>query len=271
MPARRTRRQKTKREEEQPEEPVAEAAAEGATDQPETSVETATVDVEAEPPATTEQSDKPESEPASKPARLTRGQQAKLEEEKKEVQAKQQKPQVEPNENVALEEIITEAKAQAEAVIGRDGIITQETAHEETNKLGKIAHAAATETSVVQDNGEMTVAQDELVHVNTKDIVEACSALARKCSSKRLFNHADITVETVAPAGCSISARSLRCLPLMTNNQTYPASPSSCLGSAGRVAYRGLTAIDVYLPRSKSAYVFFTMQRARTESRSDNH
>lgn len=61
-----------------------------------------------------EETAKTEPEPPTKPVRLTRRQQAKLEEEQKQAQAEQESQQPEPTEEEVLEDIVAEAQAEVE-------------------------------------------------------------------------------------------------------------------------------------------------------------
>lgn len=119
-PARRTRRQQTKVEEE--EVPEQKATTESAVEQTEAHVsEEGVAALEEDPALVVQEPAEVKSTPAPKPKRLTRKQQAKLEEDQRQAEAKQQAEQqaeqteqTEPTEEVALEGI--DAKVQTDVV-----------------------------------------------------------------------------------------------------------------------------------------------------------
>jgi hypothetical protein len=134
---RRTRRQQTKHEEEQSEEPAAQGARKVVAEQ--SAVENDAVEVER--PAEVEEATETKPEPPTKPVRLTRRQQAKLEEEQKQAQAGLETRQLEPTEEEVLEGIVVEAQAEAETEL-------EATPQEENGVSDKPARKATDNTEV---------------------------------------------------------------------------------------------------------------------------
>ena len=112
-PARRTRRQQTKVEEEDevPEPQTTKETTESAVEQNEAHVAVDDVaGLEEDAALIVQEPAEVKSNPAPKPKRLTRKQQAKLEEEQRQAEAEQQKEQSEPTEEVAVKEIDTKVQ-----------------------------------------------------------------------------------------------------------------------------------------------------------------
>ncbi|KAF2625285.1 hypothetical protein BU25DRAFT_118049 [Macroventuria anomochaeta] len=104
-----------------------------------------------------------EPEPAPKPVRLTRRQQAKLEEELKLSQAEQQTPQPEPTEEEVLEEIV--AEAQAEAVPQQEEEVSESANNDVNDVQDDIALVAvAEEQSISQKEVTAEPQEDEEEH-----------------------------------------------------------------------------------------------------------
>ena len=123
-----------------------EDAAENASKRSEAPVETKSEVVTEEhgPAVAHQEPTKVESEPAPKPKRLTRRQQAKLEEEQQRPQAEQQTPQPEPTEEEVLDEIVTDA--QIEAVAEREEDVTEQVTNNEASDIeAHVAPAVAVE------------------------------------------------------------------------------------------------------------------------------
>ncbi|KAF1928580.1 uncharacterized protein M421DRAFT_420469 [Didymella exigua CBS 183.55] len=175
-PTRRTRRQQVKIEKEQPEKTIAQDATEqsGASEvseAPEAPVEAANIVVENGTPAVMEQIKKVEHELTPKPVRLTRRQQAKLDEEQKQAQVEQQTPQPGPTEEEVLEEIVDEAQAEAQAAAQQKHMVSGKPAHGEIDKMEDVAPAVATEPLGTQEEG-VTEPQDESVQIGVQAVEE---------------------------------------------------------------------------------------------------
>ncbi|KZM20119.1 uncharacterized protein EKO05_0007474 [Ascochyta rabiei] len=136
-------------------------------------------------------------ESAPKPVRLTRRQQARLEEESKRLQAEQPPPQPERTEEEALQDIVT--KAQVEAVVEQEREISEESVVHEAINIGEgvVPVAAADErpcspkevtagpqadeeieVEVLEKNQVLTSQTSEAAKVEEKstDIIEAAPA-----------------------------------------------------------------------------------------------
>lgn len=159
-PTRRTRRQQTKREE-QTEETIAQDAAQAVTKGPVAPVEAAHAVAEVETPIAIGQIETAEPEPAAKPVRLTRRQQAKLEEEQKQAQAEQRTPQPAPTEEEALDEIVAEAKADVDAAATEEEVVPGGATHEGIDAKEDIAPATTTESSSTHAGPAMNESRDD--------------------------------------------------------------------------------------------------------------
>ncbi|KAF3034090.1 hypothetical protein E8E12_005918 [Didymella heteroderae] len=176
-PTRRTRHHHTNGKEEHSEIPVAEAT-ETVVKKPDASVEAANAAVDVEKLAMAEQIEKIKPEPASKPIRLTRRQQAKLEEEQKQAQAEQETQQSEPTEEESLEGRVAEAQVGFDATKREENVMAEEPAHEETDKTDDVTPVATIESSnaheealTARPRGEP--AQVEMESVEREAIIEA--------------------------------------------------------------------------------------------------
>lgn len=132
-PTRETRRQQTKHEEEQLEQPAAQKVRDVGIEQ--SAIENDVAEVER--PAVVEATAEAELEPPTKPVRLTRRQQAKLEEERKQAQAGEEAQQPEPIEEEVLDGVVADTQAEVEVKIS---------SREENDEPGGSACKAADET-----------------------------------------------------------------------------------------------------------------------------
>jgi hypothetical protein len=173
-PTRRTRRQQTNTEEQDVVEDTAKEPMEHESEDIAVAAENDDVAQDMETTVAPQGPAPAEAEPTLKPKRLTRRQQAKLEEEQKQSHAEQQAPQPEPTEEEVLEEVV--AEAQAEATIEREEGTSKETANDEANGKAK---------GVTDDGSPVAIADERSI------LQEAAS----------LPSQADDTVETEAPAG----------------------------------------------------------------------
>ena len=180
-PTRRTRRQQTKHEEERPEEPVAREVTEAITELP---VEHNAVEVER--PAVVEETAKTEPEMPTKPVRLTRRQQAKLEEEQKQTQAEQEIQRLEPTEEEVLEEIVAEAQAEAEveATTQEEHDVSDESTRKALDGTEDNAPVATNEPSAAHDEELDGGRQDEPIEVGTEAVEQEASAKAQPVASQ---------------------------------------------------------------------------------------
>ncbi|KAF3040791.1 hypothetical protein E8E11_002846 [Didymella keratinophila] len=180
-PTRRTRRQQAKHEEEQPEEPATQDVAGVVTEQP---VEDNVVEVKE--PVVVEENAETEPEPPTKPVRLTRRQQAKLEEKQKQAQAEQETRQPELTEEEVLEDILAEAQAEVEleATPQDENDVSDESARKAMDKTEDSAPVATNEPSNAHEEELNAERQDEPMEVGAKAIEQGASVKAQPVKSQ---------------------------------------------------------------------------------------